>query len=164
MLMLLLFDALVHCENGKQIKLCSFAEREMIWFGVFVLLLPRTYPIFKYEYARVPSIHNLAQLCYPFVGTLLLRTIFLLRQTTFNILFGNLMFWPVCFSWCVRYNRISNTHQPTHTHTAMPDLEPIRPLHSNHFHPKFEVSIELWWIIVIIMKKVTVETMRTACL
>lgn len=82
-MLLLMLDALVRFgKNGKEIKLSPYAKQEMIWFGVFVLLLPRTYPIFKYEYARVPSIHNLAQLCYLFN----VRSFVLCRSMAFALL------------------------------------------------------------------------------
>lgn len=70
LLILVLFDAVGSLRKWqKDYTTISVRTEEMIWFGVFVLLLPRTHSIFKYEYAQVPSIHNLVQLYFSFVGS-----------------------------------------------------------------------------------------------
>lgn len=111
--------------NGKEIKL-SLRMRKR-WSGgsvLCVLLLPRTYPIFKYEYARVPTIHNLAQLCSTlslcvsasrsFSHLFCWRSFHIsVRQTAFNIPFRIWCFRLFGSLWCVRC-----TITRTHTHIS----------------------------------------------
>lgn len=97
------------------------------WSGgsvLCVLLLPRTYPIFKYEYARVPTIHNLAQLCSTvslsvsasrsFSHLFCWRSFHLCTTNRIQYSISNLMFSPVWITvMCAVYN-----HTNTHTHIS----------------------------------------------
>lgn len=140
--------------NGKEIKL-SLRMRKR-WSGgsvLCVLLLPRTYPIFKYEYARVPTIHNLAQLC----STLSLSvSLHLDLSLTYFVggLFTSLYDKPHSifhFEFdvfaCLDHCDVCGVH----THFKCTGKQIYK--HSNHLHPNFEVPIEPRWIIAIIIKK-----------